>query len=60
MMILTGANSQLVYQSALATPVLSGGPVCRDIFVAAPSTVWFPAIRNISGASGRVGEGNDN
>jgi hypothetical protein len=26
-------------------PVLSGGPVSRDISVAAPSTGWFPAIR---------------
>jgi hypothetical protein len=53
MMILTGANSQLVYQSALAAPVLSDGPVSRDISVAATSTVWFPAIRDVSGASGR-------
>jgi hypothetical protein len=59
-MILIEANSQLVYQSAVAAtssvrrfcqqrhlwqpPVLSGGPTIRDI----------------SGASGRVGGGNEN
>jgi hypothetical protein len=31
MMILTGANSQLVYQSTLAAPVLSSSSVRRDI-----------------------------
>jgi hypothetical protein len=38
MIILSWANSQLVYQSALAVP----------------RTVWFPAIRVFSGASGRL------
>jgi hypothetical protein len=31
-------------------PVLSGGPVSRDISVAAPSTGCFPASRDISGS----------
>jgi hypothetical protein len=59
MMILTGANSQLVYQSALA----------------APSTGWFSASKDISGShqyclvsdhprhlwrEREVGEGNEN
>jgi hypothetical protein len=60
MTILTGANSQLVYQRLWQPPVLSGGPVSRDISFAAPSTCWFPAIRDMSGASGSADEGNEN
>jgi hypothetical protein len=74
-MLLTGANSQLVYQSALALPVPSGGPASRDICVAAPSTGWFPVSRYISASQQyslvschprrlwsdwEVGEGNEN
>jgi hypothetical protein len=44
MMILSEANSQLVYQSALAAPVVSDGSVSRDI----------------SGESGKVGVGDEN
>jgi hypothetical protein len=59
MMILTGANSQLVYQSALTVRVLSGGPVSRDISVAVPSTGWFPVSRYFW-SEWEVGEGNEN
>jgi hypothetical protein len=31
-------------------PVLSGGPVSRNISVTAPSTGWFPVSRDISGS----------
>jgi hypothetical protein len=90
--MLTEANSQLVYQRLWQPPVLSGGPVSRDISVAAPSivrrscqqtsilqlpvvlagflptetsltapsTCWFSSNRDISGASGSAGEGNEN
>jgi hypothetical protein len=44
MMIFSEANSQLVYQSALAAPVVSDGSVSRYI----------------SGESGKVGAGDEN
>jgi hypothetical protein len=73
MMILTGANFQLVYQTLWQPLVLAGSSVSRDISVAAPSTGWFPVSRDISGnhqyclvscqtetSLQRVGEGNEN
>jgi hypothetical protein len=47
MMILTWANSQLVYQSALAAPSTAGSTVSRDTSVAIPTTGWFPVSRDI-------------
>jgi hypothetical protein len=44
---------------ALWPPVLDGF-LSAETFLAATSTVWFPAIRDVSGASGRMGEGNEN
>jgi hypothetical protein len=53
MMILTGSNSKLVYQSSLAA-LLSGGPVSRDFNAAAPVLVGFlPADTSLE----RVGGG---
>jgi hypothetical protein len=59
-MILTEANSQRLYQSALAAT----GTVCRSCHQRhlwqAPVLSGSPAIRDISGESGRVSEGNEN
>jgi hypothetical protein len=49
-MILTEDNSQLVYLNALAAPVLSGGPVSRDIS-GSPTTGCFPVSRDVSGSN---------
>jgi hypothetical protein len=48
-----GLTPNLSTRALWQPPVLSGGPVSRDISVAASSTAWFLAIRDVSGASGR-------
>jgi hypothetical protein len=53
MMILTEANSQLVYHSALVAPVLAGGPVSRDI---SGSHQYCPAALPSEISLERVGE----
>jgi hypothetical protein len=53
MIILTAANSQLIYQSALAAPSTVPAVLSAETSLAATSTVWFPAIWDVSGASGR-------
>jgi hypothetical protein len=41
-------------------PSVLDGFLPAETSLAAPSTDWFPATRDISGASGRVGEENEN
>jgi hypothetical protein len=50
MMILNGANSQLVYESAVAAPSTVWRSCQQKHLCCTPSTGWFPASRGISGS----------
>jgi hypothetical protein len=60
MMVLTEANTQFVYQSALAAPSTVWRSCQRRHLWQPPVLSGGPAIRDSSGTSGRVGEGNEN
>jgi hypothetical protein len=60
MIILTEANSQLVYQSPLAATSAVWRSCPQRHPWQHPVLAGCPAIRDISGASGTAGEGNEN